>query len=124
MRRGDEGERGGAGVKKHGAYGGVCMHAWVCMCVCVFWGMCVGGVVTHFLGCSDKAGETAGDGHERRRRRGGGNAACTLEEIRGLSVCCVQQHQYLMKTLSADTVPVYLNKHNPSTPSPSTPPTS
>lgn len=67
MRRGDEGERGGAGVKKHGAYGGVCMHA--CACVCVFWGMCVGGVVTHFLGCSDKAGETAGDGHERRRRR-------------------------------------------------------
>lgn len=69
---------------------------------------------------------------ERRREtgmrgggvEGGGNAACTLEEIRGLSVCCVQQHQYLMKTLSADTVSVYLNKHNPSTPSPSTPPTS
>lgn len=44
-----------------------CMRG--CACVCVFWVMCVGGVVTHFLGCSDKAGETAGDGHERRRRR-------------------------------------------------------
>lgn len=71
----------------------------------------------HFLRCSDKAGETEGDGIRRGEGcRGGGNAACRLEEIQGLSVCCVQQHQYLMKTLSADTVPVYLNKHNPSTP--------
>lgn len=46
MRRGDEGERGGAGVKKHGAYGGVCMHAWVCMCVCVLGDVCWGGVYT------------------------------------------------------------------------------
>lgn len=88
MRRGDEGERGGAGVKKHGAYGGVCMHVWVCMCVCVLGDVCWGGWLHIFSDVQIK--------QERRREtgmRGGGVEVEEMPHVRwrryGVYLCAV-----------------------------------